>query len=743
MIRKVSRRGFLKGLAAGGLLLGLDLTPGVVRAALAEGGHSKFDPSVWVAIAPDNTVRIIVARSEMGQGIRSTLATVIADEMEADLAHVSVVAADGNEQLYGDQNTDGSRSLRENLDYMRHIGAAARHMLEAAAGKRWGAFARDVVAHNHEVIHLPTGRKLTYGELAAVAWKMPVPAPIRLKSEQELRYIGKEGLKGFDLADMTRGKAHYGIDVVLPGMLFAAVARPPVVGGTVAHVDEKEALATHGVKRTVRLPDGHMSSGFKPLGGVAVVATNTWAAIQGRNKLKIRWNDGGNASYNSAAYRKELEKTVQAPCEVVQQHGDVEQAVRDAKSLVRATYYVPHLVHAPMEPLVATAHVQGNRCEIWACTQNPAAIADEVAGALGIPKDHVTVHVTLLGGGFGRKSKADFAVEAALVSKAVGAPVKLQWTREDEIQHSYYHTVSAQHLEASLDEAGRVTGWLHRTAFPSIVSTFLPGIRYASKEELGMGVTDLPFNIPNVRIENGEAMAHVRIGWFRSVCNIQHAFAVNAFTHELAAVAGRDHKELLMELLADNRRFDPPGWNYGAESGQHPVDTARFRRVIEVVTDKAGWGRPMRPGHGLGLAVHRSFLTYVAVVVETWIDAEGVVHVPQIHLAVDCGQVVNPDRVRAQMEGSAIMSLSSALYGQVTFEHGAAMQHNFDDYQVVRMYEAPRQIHVHLVPNGGPPGGVGEPGVPPVAPALANAIHAAVGKRIRSLPIAAQLAVKS
>jgi isoquinoline 1-oxidoreductase beta subunit len=397
-----------------------------------------------------------------------------------------------------------------------------------------------------------------------------------------------------------------------------------------------------------------------------------------------------------------------------------------------------------MEPLVAVASYKDGAVEIWAPSQHPQAARDTVAGALGIPVDKVTVHVTLLGGGFGRKSKPDFIAEAALLSRAAGAPVRVQWTREDEIRHGYYHTVSAQHLEGAVDAKGRVTAWLHRTAFPTIGSTFVPLINRPLDTELGMGVLDLPFDIPNVRQETGAADAHTRIGWFRSVANIQHAFATNSFVGELAAATGRDPKDLLLALLGPDRRFPAPRWNYNAEGDpRHPVDTARLRHVVELAAEKAGWGqRRLGPGRGMGIAAHRSFLSYVATVVEVAIDADGGLRIPSVHTAIDCGFVANPDRVRAQMEGAAVMALSSALYGNITFKDGKVEQSNFHDYPVVRLDAAPQAIHTWIVPSEHAPGGVGEPGVPPFAPALCNAIHMAIGKRIRALPIAGQLAPK-
>jgi isoquinoline 1-oxidoreductase beta subunit len=428
----------------------------------------------------------------------------------------------------------------------------------------------------------------------------------------------------------------------------------------------------------------------------------------------------------------------------VRNEGDAPRALAATARLVTADYYVPHIAHAPMEPPVAVARVADGRCEAWACTQNPQAARDEIARALGMPTDQVRVNVTLLGGGFGRKSKPDYVVEAALLARAVSAPVKVTWTHEDEIHHDYYHTVAAQHLEAALDADGRATAWLHRTVFPAIPSTFTPDVRYASDSELSQGVLDVPYAIPNIRCENGEALPHVRIGWFRSVLNIPHAFAVSSFADELARAAGRDPQDYLLELLGPPRHVDPGQGgaryaNYGDDLAVYPVDTGRLRGVLERVADEAQWGRRVPADHGLGIAVHRSFVSYVAIVVEAAVARDGTVAVPRVDVAVDCGFAAFPDRIRAQMEGSIVMALSSALYGEVTFRAGRAQQSNFHDFQVARMNVAPRQTHVHIVESDAPPGGAGEPGVPPFAPALCNAIFAATGQRIRRLPIATQL----
>jgi isoquinoline 1-oxidoreductase subunit beta len=739
-IENVSRRGFLQGMfSAGAFVLCARMIPQPLWAEGASAGAidaAAFHPSLWVGIQTDGTVLIVAHRSEMGNGVRTSLPRILADELDADWSRVEVVQGDGDER-YGSQDTDGSHSVREFFDVLRDAGATARLMLVRAAAQQWGVPESQCVADPvHVVSDRNSSRKLGYGELAPLAAKQPVPKKeeLKLKSPDAWRYIGKPA-KGLDAPDLCAGKAVFGMDVRLDGMLYAAVARPPVLGGKVKSVDDRAALQVIGVKKTIAIDPFTPPHAAQPLGGVAVIADNTWSAFKGRKKLQIAWENGSHGVYNSGRYKKELQETARQPGKVVHTAGDVDAEFAKGGKIIEAEYFAPHLAHASMEPPVAVADVQGEKVTVWSPTQDPQNVQEEVAKALGTKKENVVCHVTMLGGGFGRKSIPDYAVEAALLSKKTGRPVKVVWSREDDIKFDYFHSVAAMYMKAALDERGKPKAWLQRSVFPPIGSTFDVNAVYGSDGEMSLGWTPFPFDVPNVRAENGKATAHVRIGWLRSVANIYHAFAVQSFANELAYAANRDPYEYLMELIGPPRVLEQGG-QVSPVAEKYPFDIGRLRHVAEMAAEKAQWGkRKLGKGSGMGIAVHRSFLTYVATVVEAEVDSEGSIRIPHVHTVVDAGIVANPEMVRQQFEGAAVFGTSIARTGEITATDGAIDQSNFSDYPVARMNDAPYRTDIHIVESMAAPAGVGEPGVPPFVPALCNAIFAATGKRVRELPL--------
>ncbi|MDJ0653858.1 MAG: molybdopterin-dependent oxidoreductase [Xanthomonadales bacterium] len=735
------RRSFLASASgASGLALTLQLMPGrhLLAAVTGQGGERpEFAPSLFVAMDQKGTVRVTCHRSEMGQQIRTSIAQIIADEMEADWARVVVEQAIGHPR-YGDQNTDGSRSVRRNLKRLRQAGAAARQLMVQAAAKAWEVPASECEAVQHRVTHTPSGKSLDYSELADLAAKLPVPDPesVRLKSRDQWRLIGK-AVQSIEMDSVIHGKTMFAGDIRLPDMAFAAIARPPVLFGTVKSVDDSAARKIPGVIDVLRLPALEPPAGFKALGGVAVLATSTWAAFRARDALLIEWDHGANSVYNSKEYRESMLETVRQPGTVVRKHGDIEAALAGSSRRISAEYTVPHLSQAPMEPPAATARMDGDGIEIWACTQTPQATRGTVAAVLGLEPDNVTVNVTLLGGAFGRKSKPDFSVEAALLAREAKRPVQVVWSREDDTRNGYYHSVSAQRVEGALDADGNTVAWHHRTTFPTISSTFSPTANSPSSGELDLGFVDNPFEIPSMQLEKGDAEAHVRIGWLRSVANVYHAFAVQSFAHELAVAANRDPRDYLLQLIGSPRKVDLSGveyGNYGDPIDVYPVDTERLSNVVRRAAKLADWDGKRQQGRALGIAAHRSFLTYAATVVEVTVDENGRWQIPGVYVSIDAGTVVNTDHVRNQCEGGSVYGLSCAI-GQITATSGVVDQGNFNDFLVTRMNQAPRHIEVDIVESDAPPAGVGEPPTPPFAPAFANALYEATGKRFRHLPI--------
>ncbi len=754
-IENLSRRDFLKSTgAATAFVLGANVASRTLIPAAYAAGDSVA-PNLFVSIDRMGTVTLTCSRVEMGQGVRTGIPMILADELEADWKRVKIWQAPGDETKYDPagkdgQNTDGSRSTRHHLTVMRELGAAARYVLEQAAAKKLGVSPAEVYAKNHRIYHTGSGRSLDYGELVEIAADIRVPRgeaapqPI-LKNPSQWKYIGKD-MPIVDAYDMTTGGAVYGADVSIPGMKIAVVARAPVFRGKVKSYDDTEALKVQGVERVVEIPalPDDKPAEFRALGGVAVIGTNTWAVLEGRKKLKIEWDDGPNTSHDSRTYDDAIRASARKGGHVIRERGDFDGALAGADKVVESEYFVPYFIHTPMEPPAAIVDAKARPVRVWASTQSPNEARQYVAEALGLQKGDVHCETTLLGGGFGRKSKPDYVCEAAILSKAVGAPVRVQWTREDEIKNGYYHTVSAHHMKAGLDKAGKVIAWRHSGAWPSILGLWNPKQKTGFNIEYGLGLIDTPYdNIPNIRIENGEADVQIRVGWYRSVNNIQHAYAMNCFANELAAAAGRDPLEFMLELIGDADVMDlskdgvEKYWNYGDSIEDWPIMPKRLSNTLRTVARKAGYGKRLPKGHGIGLACHRSFHSYVATAVRVVVRDDGSLHIPQVDTAIDCGRYVNPEGVRKQIEGAAVYGNTIARHGKITTTKGAVDQNNFNDYPITRINDAPLDVRVHIVEDFVHlrPCGVGEPGVPPYAPALVNAIYAATGKWLRTLPI--------
>jgi isoquinoline 1-oxidoreductase beta subunit len=704
-MRPLGRRALLKGgLAAGaGLTIGFRLSPGRHAAAQSPG---VFAPSQWLRIDRDGVVTVVNSVPEMGQGSLTTTTIILADELDAEWDRIRVEQAPANPKLYanpvtGSQSYGGSRGVRDHLEMWRKAGAAAREMLMQAAADEWKVPVGEVETEPGVAIHRPTGRRLPYGRLVDRAQSLPVPRNPRLKTRDQFRYIGKE-VRRRDVPEKITGKAIYGMDVDVPGMLTASIERCPVFGGKVKRLDATAARAVPGVRHVVQVGSG-----------VAVVADRFPAALAGRKALAIEWDEGPVARWSSAAIARELESAVKQPGLVARRDGDAEGALAAGGRVVEAAYRVPFLEHACMEPMNATAHVTPEQCVIWAPTQNPGGTQAAGARITGLPPEKVLVHTTLLGGGFGRRGEVDFVVDAVEASKAVGAPVKVLWTREDDLRHGFYRPATYSAFRAALDARGMPAAWAHRIAGGGILIQKGWARKGAVDRAAVAGASDVPYDIPNVQVEWVERDFGIPLGFWRSVGSSQNAFVTESFVDELAHAAGKDPYEYRRALL-----------------GKAP----RHRAVLELAATRAGWGAPLPPGRARGIAVAFSFGSYAAHVAEVSVEPDGAVRVHRITCAIDCGLAVNPNQVRAQMEGGAVYALTAALHGEITIDRGRVQQSNFHDYPLLRIDEAPR-IETHILDSGHPPGGLGEPGVPTVAPAVTNAIFALTGVRVRSLPI--------
>lgn len=704
-IINMSRRDFLKTSAviSGGLVIGFSLPVSAVETMASPG--MPFAPNAWVRIGADDTVTIICARSEMGQGVYTAMPMLVAEELEVDLAKVRIEFAPANPAAYinrllGGQITGGSTSVRDAWTNLREAGAAARLMLVQAGAETWGVPVAACRAENGTVVH-SSGKRLTYGQLASKAASLPVPGNISLKPEREFKLVGKSARR-LDTPAKVQGSAVFGIDVRLPGMLHASLLQCPVIGGRALRVDDRATRKVKGVRAVVRIDDG-----------VAVVADHFWAALKGRGALKVTWDYGPNAGLQSTDISRGLRAAATKPGAVVKLIGNPEAALDRAAKIIEAEYELPFLAHATMEPMNFTAHVQKNRCNVYGGTQFQQLAQTAAAKAAGLAPEQVRVHTTFLGGGFGRRIDVDFIIQAVQIAKAVGRPVKLIWTREDDMQHDFYRPASYHRVRAGIDERGQPAAVSVKFASPSVSTRLFPSIVKEGLDPFMTEAAALPYAIPNMRVEAVIHDTGVRVGYWRSVSHALNTFVNESIIDEMAVAAAADPFEYRRVLLAGE---------------------PRLKRVLELAAERAGWGSAPSPGRARGLAVMEGYGTYLAHVAEVSVAKDGQVRVHRIVCALDCGAMVNPDTVRAQAEGGIAFGLTATLKSAITFRDGRVQQSNFHDYPMVHLNEMP-QVEIHLTESRESPGGMGEPTVALVAPAVANAVFAATGKRIRRLPI--------
>jgi len=712
---RMGRRSFLKTTAsasAGLCIAGFvpELLSATARRDTAD--SNSFAPNAFVRIAPDDTITVISGHSEMGQGIYTSLAMVLNEELEADWSKVRVESAPVdpayNHTVYGVQMTGGSSSTPSEWERLRKMGAMARIMLVQAAAQKWNVDPSSCHVANGVVIHATSGKKATYGSLTADAAQLKPPTDIKLKDPKQFTLVGKSKHR-VDTKEKTNGTAQFGLDVKLPNMVYAVVARPPVFGGTVISVDAAEAKKIPGVLAIEQIPEG-----------VAVVAKSFWSAKQAREKLNVSWEDGPNANLSTEQMLAYFSKQSANPGIVAKKEGDATSALKGAAKTISAEYDVPYLAHAMMEPLNCVVDLRSDSCELWTGTQFQTVDRMQAAKTVGLPPEKVKINTTLLGGGFGRRANpaSDFIIEAVNVAKVAKAPVKVVWTREDDLAGGWYRPMWHDRFSAGLDAQGNPVAWTHTIVGQSILAGTLfeafgikDGVDSASVE----GAADFLYGIPNLQVDLHSPKIGVPVQWWRSVGHSHTGFSVEGFFDEMAHAGKKDPYQLRRTLLAKQ---------------------PRMLALLDLVAQKGNWGKPLPAGHGRGIATHFSFDTYVAQVIEASVEKNGNVRVHRVVCAVDCGRVINPDIVKAQMEGGIIFGLTAALKTEITLENGRVQQHNFYDYPMLRIFETP-EIEIHIMPSEENPTGVGEPSVPPVGPALTNAIFAATGKRIRRLPIRA------
>lgn len=710
----IGRREFVETTA--GLVLAFSIGP--AASAVHPGRAAPFAPNAWLRIDTDGIVTLTVDRSEMGQGSQTGLAILLAEELDADWSKVRLGPMPENPAGWSRRmRTGGSRAIRDSWAELRKAGATARQLLVTAAAETWGVERSTCRAEQGTVVHAATGRRLLYGQLVARAATLPVPSDAPLKDPKDFRLLGTR-VRRLDTPSKVDGSAVFGIDVTVPGMLIASIERSPVLGGKVKRFDAAHAKSLPGVRHVVELtpsswmgPKGGWAAGCAA--GVAVVADTYWQAVQGRRALQIEWDEGDTAALDSATIRAALLGLAEQPAVVAQSIGDAAAALASAAKRVDAVYDVPFLHHATMEPMNCTAHVRADGADIWAPTQNQGDAQQIAAQVSGLARETVRIHTTFSGGGFGRRLEPDFVSEAVRISNAVGRPVKVIWSREDDMRNGFYRPTSYNRFSAGLDAAGHPVAWTHRIAGTPLGLKFGP-LEKGLDGSLVDGAIDLPYAIANVLVDQATLeLAPVPRGPWRSVGVSHNGFVTECFLDEIAAAGGRDPYELRRELLREK---------------------PRHLRTLELAAEKAGWGTPLAPGRGRGIALAEWGPTICVEVAEVYVDADGTVHVPHVTCAVDCGPAVNVGQVEAQIQGGVVFGLSAALFGEITLARGRVVQGNFDTYPLVRMPQAPT-VDVHIVPSAEPVGGTGEPGVPPIAPAVCNAIFQATGKRVRRLPI--------
>jgi isoquinoline 1-oxidoreductase beta subunit len=728
----VNRRDFLKTGTAGGvaLVIGFRLSPSAFAEQASEQEKKTPNPfDAWVRITPDNNVTLILGKSEMGQGIMTALPMILAEEVCVDWKHIRVEQAPTNPKIY-DLGTGGSGSVAGSWLPLRRAGAAAREMLVAAAAQKWEVSPDTCKAENGQVVHGNPKRYLSYGELVEAAAKLPIPNlnTVPLKNSDDFTLVGHD-TRRIEARDKATGAAKFGIDSRPPGMLFAVVARCPVFGGKIASFDAAKAKALLGVRDVI--PFETSGRGASTTGGIAVLADNSWAAIQGRNALAVKWDEGPAANESTAELHKQFLANASKPGKVVRNDGDADSVLGSSPKKIEAAYEFPFAPHACMEPMNCTVHIRPDGAEAWVPTQGPQWAQGVIAEAAKLPPEKVIVHTTLMGGGFGRRYQADFVMEAAQVAKAAGKPVMVLWTREDDMQHDFYRPASYHKMQGALDANGNLAAWKHFQTSTSIAAKWRQnGAEDSGLGEFGTGAT-LPYTTPNIRIEYTLADSSVPRAWWRSVEHSTSGFVVESFIDELAAAAGQDPLAFRLKLIGGDRKI----LRFGEEK-EPSLDTARLKGVLQLAAEKAGWGNSLPKGQGRGIAAFYSFNSYTAAVAEASVQ-NGSVKVRRLVYAVDCGRPINPDGVRAQVESAAIYGLSAALHDAITISGGRVEQSNFHNYQMPRMNETPK-MEVHVVMSNEKPTGIGEPGLPVVAPAVCNAVFAATGKRIRRLPIRAE-----